>query len=41
MLRSPTIGAFSVLVGMSAVESASFESAVNVADNRSLGTSRR
>ena len=41
MLRSPTMGAFSVRVGMSPVDSASFESSVNVADSRSLGTSYR
>jgi len=35
MLDSPTMGAFSVLVGISAVESLSIDSLVNVAVSRS------
>ena len=41
MLDSPTIGAFSVFVGMSAVESASLDSSVNLAVTRSPATSYR
>jgi hypothetical protein len=39
MLDSPTMGAFSVLVGMSAVESVSLDSLAKVAVSRSPITS--